>query len=280
MIIENNLNYEYTNNNDFYNLTHNYKFYTDNKLFFQTNLYNKDYGNLDKNKANIKDHYCLSIKDKTNIKIELYLKTINNSNINLNMYNNSINISFRIESDISDELKEINTKIENNNNLIGDNFQNILPLKSNFVINNMYKFNIDNKDINFLSNIKKILVFETDIIYDFTIGGFLEFDMSIFYYFNNLKSYIFILKEKLILFDQNDVIIDEANFNLKDRGVSFRKLLNFDSKYYSKIETNITTLKIKLYLERINYDNDMEFTLKTINDYQINWLVLKYYKSI
>ena len=99
-----------------------------------------------------------------------------------------------------------------------------------------------------------------------------------FYEFANLKSHIFILKEKLILFDQNNVISDEANFNLKDRGVSFRRLLNFDSKYYSKIDTNIATLKIKLYLERINYDNDIVFKLKTISNYQNNFIVLKYYK--
>ena len=280
MIIENNITY---NTNDFNKFTHNYKFYENDILFYQSNLYNKDYATIDGNKLIVNDHYCLRIKDKDNIKVELYLKIINNitngSNISVNMIeNNNINISFRIESNISDKFEQINEKIENKHNLIGDNFQNLLPLKSKFTIDNIFKFNIDNIDINFLSDIKKIIVFEKDIIYNFKPNSFLEFDMSIFYEFANLKSHIFILKEKLILFDQNNTILDEANFNLKDRGISFRRQLNFDSKYYTKLVTNITNLKIKLYLERINYDNDIVFKLKTINDYQNNFIVLKYYR--
>ena len=94
--------------------------------------------------------------------------------------NNNINISFRIESNISDKFEQINEKIENNHNLFGDNFQNLLPLKSKFTIDNIFKFNIDNIDINFLSDIKKIIVFEKDVIYNFKPNSFLEFDMSIF----------------------------------------------------------------------------------------------------
>ena len=39
--------------------------------------------------------------------------------------------------------------------------------------------------------------------------------------------------------------------------------------------SSITNLKIKLYLERINTKNDMEFNLKLTNEFQNNFICLR-----
>ena len=91
--------------------------------------------------------------------------------------NNSINIIYKEKTDISNKfnendkkLKVINEKISSNNNLISNNFTSILPLKSNYVIDNIWLFNLDFiKDINLKSDIKKILVYENNINYQFKL---------------------------------------------------------------------------------------------------------------
>ena len=92
----------------------------------------------------------------------------NKSNIssNLELINdNKTNISNKFnENDI--KIKLLDEKVSVNNTLIGNNFSSLLPLKSNYIINNMWLFNLDNKDINFIHNIQKFLVYE--------IGGFIE----------------------------------------------------------------------------------------------------------
>ena len=92
----------------------------------------------------------------------------NKSNIssNLELINDSkTNISNKFnENDI--KIKLLDEKVSVNNTLIGNNFSSLLPLKSNYIINNMWLFNLDNKDINFTHNIQKFLVYE--------IGGFIE----------------------------------------------------------------------------------------------------------
>ena len=65
------------------------------------------------------------------------------------------------------KIKILDEKVSINNNLIGDNFTSILPLKSNYVIDNIWLFNLPDKDIDFTYGISKFLVYETDIIYDF-----------------------------------------------------------------------------------------------------------------
>ena len=163
--------------------------------------------------------------------------------------------------------------------MIGNDFNSLLPLKSNYVIDNILLFNLDFiKDINFKSDIKKILVYENDINYQFKFGSFVELNESLVYQYEDLKSYYFILKETYIILDQNDVIIEEFSFNIKSKGMIFRNLFIYNNSYYFKIISNITNLKIRLYLERINPENDMEFNLKLTNQFQNNCICLKYFK--
>ena len=152
-------------------------------------------------------------------------------------------------------------------------------MKSNYVIDNIWLFNLDFiKDINFKSDIKKILVYENNINYQFKIGSFVELNESLVYQYDDLKSYYFVLKETYIILDQNDVIIEEFSFNIKSKGMIFRNLFIYNNQYYFKIISNITNLKIRLYLERINPENDMEFNLKLTNQFQNNYVCLKYFK--
>ena len=91
------------------------------------------------------------------------------------------------------ELKE---QISDNNNLIGNNFTSILPLKSNYVIDNIWLFELNFiKDINFTYNINEFLIYENDITYNFKIGSIIELDESCLYIYDSLKNFYFILRE-------------------------------------------------------------------------------------
>ena len=295
LIINTIINYRYDNlENDLNRLTHLYQFYNDkDELFYSITLNNHDFGvpsNSDKNILNVSDNFCFNIDNKDKIKILLILTRINEwgvGKINLQMIdNNYINIIYNEKTDISDKfddndkkIKAIDDKILSNNNLISNNFSSILPLKSNYVIDNILLFNLNsNKDINFKSNINRILVYETNIFYQFKPNSFIEINESITYKYDNIKLYYYVLKETYVLLDQNDTILDEFNFNIKSKGFIFNNLHIYDNQYFFKVQSDIKTLKLKVYLERINYDNDTEFNLQLNSDHQSNFICLKYFK--
>ena len=294
LIINAVINYKYDNlKNDLNRLTHLYQFYDDkDNLFYSITLDNHDFStsNFDKNILNVSDNFCFNIDNKDKIKIVLSLTRINEwgtGNINLQMIdNNYINIIYKQKTDISNKfdendkkIKAIDDKISSNNNLISNNFTSILPLKSNYVIDNIWLFNLNsNKDLNFKSDIKKILVYENNISYQFKPNSFIEINESIAYKYDNIKLYYYVLKETYVLLDQNDTILDEFNFNIKSKGFIFNNLHIYDNQYFFKVQSNITTLKLKVYLERINYDNDTEFNLQLNSDSQSNFVCLKYFK--
>ena len=78
--------------------------------------------------------------------------------------------------------------------------------------------------------------------------------------------------------DQNDIMLDGFSFNIKSKGFIFNNLHIYDNQYFFKVQSNITTLKLKVYLERISNDNDTEFNLQLNSDYQNNSIALKYFK--
>ena len=292
LIISTIINYKYDNlENDINRLTHLYQFYDDkDELIYSITLDNHDFGVKSNSDLIISDNFCFNINNKNNIKLVLSLTRINEwgtGSINLEMIdNNSINIIYKEKTPITNifdkidtELLQIKRKTDSNNNLIQNNFVIILPLKSNYVIDNILLFNLDFiKDINFKSDIKKILAYENNINYQFKIGSFVELNESLVYQYEDLKFYYFVLKETHIILDQNDVIIEEFSFNIKSKGMIFRNLFIYNNQYYFKIISNITNLKIRLYLERINPENDMEFNLKLTNQFQNNYICLKYFK--
>ena len=294
LIINTVINYKYDNlKNDLNRLTHLYQFYDDkDNLFYSITLDNHDFStsNFNKNILNVSDNFCFNIDNKDKIKIVLSLTRINEwgtGNIDLQMIdNNYINIIYNQKTDISNKfdkndkkLKDIDDKILSNNNLISNNFTSILPLKSNYVIDNIWLFNLNsNKDINFKPDIKKILVYENSIDNQFKPNSFIEINESIAYKFDNIKLYYYVLKEKYILLDQNDTILDEFNFNIKSKGFIFNNLHIYDNQYFFKVQSDITTLKLKVYLERISYDNDTQFNLQLNSNYQSNFVCLKYFK--
>ena len=202
---------------------------------------------------------------------------INNNYMNI-IYNKKTDISSKFDEN-DKKIKAIDDKVSSNNNLISNNFTSILPLKSNYTIDNIWLFNLNsNKDINFLSNIKKILVYENNINYQFKVNSFIELNESIVYKYDNIKTSYCILKEVYVIMDQDDIILDEFSFNIKSKGFIFNNLHKFDNQYFFKVQSNITTLKLKVYLERINYDNEVEFNLQLNSDHQNNFIALKYFK--
>ena len=292
LIINTIINYKYNNlENDINRLTHLYEFYDDkNVLFYSITLDNHDFGEKSNFNLNINDNFCFKINDKNNIKIVLSLTRINEwgtGSINLEMINdNTINIIYKEETDISNKfdendkkIKAINDKASSNNNLISNNFSSTLPLKSNYVIDNIWLFNLNsNKDLNSKSDIKKILVYENNIDYQFKVNSFIELNESIAYKYDNIKLYYYILREVYVIMDQNDIILDEFSFNVKSKGFIYNNLHIYDNQYFFKVQSNITNLKLKVYLERINYDNDKEFNLQSNSEFQNNFICLKCFK--
>ena len=217
MTINNIINYKYDNlKNDINRLTHLYEFYNNNILFYSITLDNHDFGitsTSDKNILNIDNNFCFNINNKNDIKLVLTLTRINqwgSGNIILKMIDdNNINITYKVKTDISNKfdendkkIKVLDEKVSVNNTLIGNNFTSILPLKSNYVIDNIWLFNLLDKDIDFTYNIKKFLVYENDIIYNFKVDSFIELNESCLYLFDSLKNFYFILKETYQFLDQ------------------------------------------------------------------------------
>ena len=193
---------------------------------------------------------------------------------------NYMNIVYKVKTGISDKFDEIdekikilNEKVSIDNNLIGNNFTSVLPLKSNYVIDNIWLFNLPDKGIDFTYDIQKFLVYENDIIYDFKVGSIIELDESCLYIYDSLKNDYFILKETYQFLDQNDALIEEFSFNTLNKGAVFRDYQIYKNTHYYKILSNITNLKLRLYLERINdSENNIEFNLKLSNKFQNNFM--------
>ena len=245
LTVNTNITYKYDNlQNDINRLTHMYQFYDDkNVLFYSITLDNHDFStsNFDENILNVEDNFCFNL-DKTygEIKIVLSLTKINewgNGNIKLEMINdNYINIIYTEEIDISKKFDENDKKTDaldsqllglkeqicDNNNLIGNNFTSILPLKSNYVIDNIWLFDLYKRDINYTHDIKEFLIYENDITYNFKINSFIELNESCLYIYDSFKIFYFILRENYRFFDQNDTFVEEFSFNVINKGAVFR----------------------------------------------------------
>ena len=167
---------------------------------------------------------------------------------------NNINIIYKVKTDISNKFDEndkkikfLDEKVSVNNTLISNNFTSILPLKSNYVIDSIWLFNLPDKNIDFTYDIQKFLVYENDIIYDFKVDSFIELNESCLYLFDSLKNFYFILKETYQFLDQNDTLIEEFSFNVVDKGAVFRNYQIYNNTHYHKVLSNIINLKIILY---------------------------------
>ena len=234
--------------------------------------------NTSNNSSDISNNLSLIDTNKNNITNNYNLTQINKkkSEFNTSLIDNNRN---NISSNLG-KINDIDDKVSSNNNLISNNFNSILPLKSNYIIDNIILLDLNaNKDISFKSNIKKILVYETNIFYRFKSNSYIEINESLLYLYNNIKTSYYILKENYLLLDQDDTILDEFSFNIKSKGFIYNNLHIFDNCYFFKLKSDITTLKLRVYLERINYDNDTEFNLKLTNEFQNNFICLKYYKN-
>ena len=265
-------------------------------MYYTIHLDNHNFGvsNFEENILIVRDNLCLNLNNNNNNKIKIILSLIRANSlgygiIKCNMIDdNSINIIYTEQIPISkkidendkktdvldSQLLELKEKISDNNNLIGNNFTSILPLKSNYIIDNIWLYNLDFKDINFTSDINKFLVYENNIVYN----SIIELNECLVYLYDSLKHYYYVLKEHYTFLDQNDNLIEEFSFNMMGKGVVYHNLQIYNNKYYFKIISNITNLKIRLYLERINVENDMEFNLKLTNEFQNNQIILKYFK--
>ena len=123
---------------------------------------------------------------------------------------------------LDSQLLGLKEQISDNNNLIENNFTSILPLKSNYVIDNIWLFDLYKRYINFTHDIKEFLIYENDIIYNFKINSFIELNESCLCIYDSLKSFYFILRENYRFFNQNDTLVEEFSFNVINKGMVFR----------------------------------------------------------
>ena len=179
---------------------------------------------------------------------------------------------------LDSQLLGLKEQISDNNNLIGNNFKSILPLKSNYVIDNIWLFDLYKRDINFTHDINEFLIYENDITYNFKISSIIELNKSCLYIYDSLKNFYFILREIYRFFDQNDTLVEEFSSNVLNKGAVFRNYQIYQNTHYYKIISNITNLKVRLYLQRIDISNHMEFKLQLSNKFQNNYICLKYFK--
>ena len=149
----------------------------------------------------------------------------------------------------------------------------------NYVIDNIWLFDLNFvKNIIFKSNIDRFLAYEDNIIYDFKIGSIIQLDESIVYLYDGLKHFYYILKDSYLFLDQNNTVLTEFNFNMSNKGAVYRNIQIYKNTHYYKIVSIIEKLIIKLYLQRINETNDLEFNLKLSDEFQNNYICLKYFK--
>ena len=99
------------------------------------------------------------------------------------------------------------------------------------------------------------------------------------YKFNDIKTVYYILKETYQILNENNNILDKFYFNISSKGFIFYNIHIFKNTYYYKIQKDISYLKIRLYLERISVSNSVEFGLKMTNEYQNNYICLKYLEN-
>ena len=157
--------------------------------------------------------------------------------------------------------------IKNDINVLKSNIYTYIT-SSKYSLNEIYLFNLDFiKELDFKSDTKKLLVYETIIQDSFKKDSFLELNESILYKFNDIKPVYFILKESFEFLDEDDEVLNKFSFNISLKGFAFYNIHIFKNTEYYKIPKDINYLKIRLYLERINQTNLYEFGLKITNEY-------------
>ena len=237
----------------------------------------------------------LDVMEKDIKKIHLNMDVTNLKN---DIKNNSDNIAKNYNiTQINKKKSEFNTDlIDNHTNTLNLIKNDIDVLKSNiytyitsskYFLDEIYSSNLDFiKELDFKSDTKKLLVYETiqktifkTIQNSFKKDSFLELNESILYKFNDIKPVYFILKESFEFLDENDEVLNKFSFNISLKGFVFYNIHIFKNTEYYKIPKDVNYLKIRLYLERINQTNLYEFGLKITNEYQTNYICLKYLEN-
>ena len=153
------------------------------------------------------------------------MQIINDNYINI-AYKQKITISKKFDENNS-KINVFDEKISINNNLISKNFTSILPLKSNYIIDNIFLFNLDFiKDINFTYNISKFLVYKNNIIYDFEGNSIIELNESCVYLFDSLRNFLFYTKRNIPIFRWKRYSDRRILIQLKRERYSIQKFTN------------------------------------------------------
>ena len=270
-------------------MEHEYNIYADNVLFFKKIIKHKEFHINDD--IIMKEKFDVAIEgDFENLTVKLFLHRINRKGIGniilkITEKDNFINIihkriNFNLINENSDNISSNLEKIKENENDIDTINSNTYILNPKYTLDEIYLFNVNFvKEIEFKSDIKKLLIYEAIIEDNLSENSYLEMYESILYSYDSLKTSYHILKELYEILDENDNILDSFSFHPVSKGFVMRQFHVFENVYYYKIVSDINHLKIKLYLQLIAYDNISEFNLKLTNEFQKNFICIKYFKN-
>ena len=209
------------------------------------------------------------IDDITNIKSDITSIKSDLNSVDVNKVNLNYNISQLNKKKSDNNLSFININIEKIRN-----------------INNSQKYTISNifieylkfeKELLFNSDVKNLLVHEFTIEDDFIKSSIIKIHETMIYHYS-LKNSYYILLKKYQLFDENDNLLKEFFFNVISKGNVLRNMIIFQNSSYYKLEKDINSLKIKLFLERVDLDNTVNLNVKLMNLSQKNTISIEYLK--
>ena len=183
----------------------------------------------------------------------------------------------------TNNIKSINSDLSNiENDIDAINSNNYTPVSnSKYSIENIFLFNITFiKDLTFLSDTEELLVYQNIIKDEFKKDNIIEINKSFLYKYDNIKNVYYILKERFEFLNENDNILDTFYFNALSKGFIYYNFHIFKNSYYYKIRNDVSNIKFRVYLERINKNNNSIIDMQLTDEYQSNFICFKYLNTI
>ena len=221
-----------------------------------------------------------------------------NDNLPKDLKNDITNIKSDIIS-INDDLEEkqfyidgIASDVRGNNTLLANlpsdlesKYNDIINIKST-IDNINFKYTLDYIHVEYLEFDKilsydknsKLLVHEFTITNNFEFLSYIKITESILYHYN-LKNSYYLLQEKYEIYDDANLLFSFP-LNAVSKGLVFYNLNIFKNTFYYQLKKTLSKITIKLYLEKINQDNNTNLIVTLEKKHQFNFITIEYIKAI
>ena len=242
-----------------------------------------DLSKIDDNSNNISSNLLKIGDNENNISSNLSKIGVNENNISSNLSkigDNEKNISSNL-SKIGDNENNISSnfsKISTNENNISSNLSKINNIKEFLISPEDFKktFNIEKQIFRFNRNSHFYVIFEKEIIHDFTKNSLLFIDNNIHYKYENLSNDYYRLQHQYDIYDNEGNLIYRYLFN-KDTYYDEKKtpiLLTIDD-FCIYLKKNYDKIKVILLLHRHNRHGLGNINLE-IDDNSVNYININY----